>query len=108
MSTKSFMRREWLHDIINALDRKQYCVALFVDLSKAFDYIDHKLLLGRFKKVAMDDKAIELFKNDPADRPQCVYTYGHKSRFMELSKGVPQGSILGPVLFSVFFMQMTQ
>ncbi len=71
------------NDIINALDRKQHCAALFVDLSKAFDSVDHVLLLGRLSDVGMGDK--EWLRNYLADRTQCVYKDGHKSSFMEIS-----------------------
>lgn len=91
--------------IINALDRKQHCaVDLFVDLSKAFDSVDHELLLGRLSDIGMCDMAIEWFRNYLADRTQCVYTDGHKSSFMEITKEVRQGSILPPVFFCLIFI----
>lgn len=57
------------NDIINALDRKQHCAFLFVDLSKTFDSVDHQSLLSRLNDIGIGDKAIEQFKNYLAERP---------------------------------------
>ena len=91
-----------VNDIAYALDNKQDCVALFIDLSKAFDSVDHALLLNRLAEIGLDRKACKWFKNYLSDRSQAVVADGHKSEFLNISKGVPQGSILAPVLFTLF------
>lgn len=83
--------------IINALDKKQHCAALFVDL--LFDSVDHKLLLARLRNIGLSEGAVNWLRNYFSDRTQCVYTDNHKCSFLEINIGVPQGSILAPVLF---------
>lgn len=82
------------------MDKKQHCTALFVDLSKAFDSVDHELLLKRLINIGIGNTAINCF-NYLTERTQCVSIDGLKSDFSEISKGVPQGSILAPFLFSI-------
>lgn len=90
------------NDIINTLDKKQHCAALFIDLSKAFDSVDHALLLTRLSSIGLSHRAVGWFRNYITNRTQCVNTEGHQSSFLEINKGVPQGSILAPALFSIF------
>uniref|UniRef100_A0A8C2Q2T0 ribonuclease H n=1 Tax=Cyprinus carpio TaxID=7962 RepID=A0A8C2Q2T0_CYPCA len=89
-------------DIVSAIDCKESCAALFIHLSKAFDTVDHAILLKRLSKIGMSDNAIERFKNYLSSRYQCVTCEGIKSGEAELMVGVPQGSILGPLLFTIY------
>ena len=91
-----------INDIVHALDNKQDCVALFIDLSKAFDSVNHVLLLKRLAEIGLDHKSCNWFKNYLSGRSQAVVADGHTSTFLNLSKGVPQGSILAPILFTLF------
>ena len=86
-----------LNDIASALDSKQDCAALFIDLTKAFD---HSRLLQRLHAIGFDVKSLNWFKNDLTGRCQAIVADGYQSDFICLSKGVPQGSILGPLLFT--------
>ena len=90
------------NDLIVALDRKQDCAALFLDLSKVFDSVDHELLLNKLRNAGFGPKAVKWLRNYYIVRTQCVHAEGHKSDFLEITKGVLQGSILGPILFSTF------
>lgn len=74
------------NDIIGALDKKQHAAALFVDLSKAFDSVDHGLLLTKLRSVGLSEKAVAWFQNYFVDRTQCVYAEGYKSDFLEITK----------------------
>ncbi len=91
-----------VNDIIEALDGRKYCAALFIDLSKAFDTVDHVILADRLHKMGLSDQAVNWFSNYLSGRTQCVLAAGSSSSFFLVLKGVPQGSILGPLLFTIY------
>lgn len=76
--------------------------ALFLDLSKAFDTLDHDILLNKLKYYGIKDNALDLFQSYLSRRKQFVEFEGYKSQLMALKTGVPQGSILGPLLFIIY------
>lgn len=96
------------NDLITALDRRQHCAALFVDLTKAFDLVDHALLLQRLKSIGLGNSALSWFKNYLSDRTQCVVVDNYTSSIVRVRKGVPQGSLLAPLLFSIFINELGQ
>ena len=73
-----------------------------LDLSKAFDLVNHRLLLEKLKLYKFDDHSISWFSSYLNDRTQCVYIKETKSSPGQISSGVPQGSILGPLLFLLY------
>ena len=87
------------------LDNKQHVIAIFLDLSKAFDTIDHEILLLKLEKYGFSKSALELMKNYLSNRQSTVNFYGKFSTRETLRTGVPQGSILGPLLFIIFYKQ---
>uniref|UniRef100_A0A8C7JFN7 Reverse transcriptase domain-containing protein n=1 Tax=Oncorhynchus kisutch TaxID=8019 RepID=A0A8C7JFN7_ONCKI len=88
-----------LNDIITAIDKRQYCAAVFIDLAKAFDSVNHHILIS---SLGFSDDCLAWFTNYFADIVQCVKSEGMLSGPLAVSMGVPQGSILGPTLFSVY------
>uniref|UniRef100_A0A673YYA6 Reverse transcriptase domain-containing protein n=1 Tax=Salmo trutta TaxID=8032 RepID=A0A673YYA6_SALTR len=91
-----------LNDIITAIDKRQYCAAVFIDLSKAFDSVNHHILIGRLNILGFSNDCLNWFTNYFPDGVQCVKSDGLLSGPLAVSMGVPQGSILGPTLFSVY------
>uniref|UniRef100_A0A8C7SC08 Reverse transcriptase domain-containing protein n=1 Tax=Oncorhynchus mykiss TaxID=8022 RepID=A0A8C7SC08_ONCMY len=90
-----------LNDILTAIDKKHYCAAVFIDLAKAFDSVNHHILIGRLDSLGFSNDCLAWFTNYFSDRVQCVKSEGLLSGPLAVSMGVPQGSILGPTLFSV-------
>uniref|UniRef100_A0A4W5RX09 Reverse transcriptase domain-containing protein n=1 Tax=Hucho hucho TaxID=62062 RepID=A0A4W5RX09_9TELE len=91
-----------LNDIITAIDKRHYCAAIFIDLAKAFDSVNHHILIGRLNSFGFSNDCLAWFTNNFSDRVQCVKSEGLLSGPLAVSIGVPQGSILGPTLFSVY------
>ena len=74
---------------------------VFLDLKKAFDLIDHQILLKKMKTYQLSDNAIQFFKSYISQRKQKVFVAGHYSPEGSVKVGVPQGSVLGLLLFSI-------
>uniref|UniRef100_A0A8C7MH49 Reverse transcriptase domain-containing protein n=1 Tax=Oncorhynchus kisutch TaxID=8019 RepID=A0A8C7MH49_ONCKI len=91
-----------LNDIITAIDKRQYCAAVFIDLAKAFDSVNHHILIGRLNRLGFSNDCHAWFTNYFSDRIQCVKSEGLLIGPLAVSMGVPQGSTLGPTLFSVY------
>ena len=75
---------------------------LFVDLKKAFDTIDHEILLGILNRYGFSNQTVELFRNYLSGRTQITVINNVSSGSCEITCGVPQGSILGPLLFLLY------
>ena len=93
---------ELIDRIINCMDNKEIPLAIFLDLSKAFDTIDHKILLHKLKYYGIIGKSLALVENYLSDRKQSVIINDTKSSLLPIKIGVPQGSILGPLLFIIY------
>ena len=75
---------------------------VFLDLKKAFDTINHNLLLTKMSFFYFSTEAVHWFASYLQARVQCVKVDQEKSSIMNIKMGIPQGSILGPLLFSLF------
>ena len=90
------------HEIYKAFDKSQEIQAVFLDISRAFDRVWHKGLLFKLKRIGIEDEVINILSSFLADRKQRVVIDGTSSEWTSIESGVPQGSILGPILFLVY------
>ena len=91
-----------LEQITAALDRKEIPLAIYIDLSKAFDSLDHDILLRKLEYYGIRGVLHSWFENYLNCRSQYTSFKGTNSDILPISCGVPQGSILGPLLFLIY------
>ncbi|MCG8113681.1 MAG: reverse transcriptase domain-containing protein [Candidatus Thiodiazotropha taylori] len=90
------------HTFCEALDSGKEVRAVFCDISKAFDRVWHAGLLYKLEAAGVTENVLKWFENYLSDRRQCVVLPGTSSEWVYIRAGVPQGSILGPLLFLLF------
>ena len=90
------------NDILRAMDDSKATVLVLLDLSAAFDTVDHTFLLERLKQFGISGTAESWFKSYLEDRAQKVHLHGSSSASSSLRFGVPQGSVLGPIVFTIY------
>ena len=88
--------------ISNNLDNGKVPFSIFLDLSKAFHTFDHTIITKKLKHYVIKGCAMKLVKNYLSNRKQYVELNSVKSEMSEIKTGVPQGSILGPLLFIIY------
>ena len=93
---------EVLNQIHRLTDEKKHCAIVSLDLSKAFDSINHQLLLNKLIKLNLSDTAIKWIHSYLSNRKQKTKFENHVSTEEVVKSGVPQGSIIGPLLFLAF------
>ena len=92
-----------LQDSISAaIDRNEYSLGVFIDISKAFDTVNHDILLSKLENIGIRGVALDWFQSYLSNRYQQVLCNGSLSTLRLIKHGVPQGSILGPLLFLLF------
>ena len=84
------------------LDKGFVAETVLMDLSKAFDCVPHDLLIAKLDAYGFDRKSLIFFYSYLKRRKQCLNLNNIQSIFKTLLSGVPQGSILGPLLFNIF------
>ena len=88
--------------VAHALDSSSHMVGILLDFSKAFDTINHDILLHKLSNYGIRGKALGWFRSYLSDRKQFVFIDGHTSELQHVNCGVPQGSLLGPLLFIIY------
>ena len=89
-------------DIRHSLDSGNFSCGVFIDLQKAFDTVDHNILLAKLEHYGVRGTTNEWFKSYLSKRKQFVSINGFISENVEMNYGVPQGSVLGPLLFLIY------
>jgi Reverse transcriptase (RNA-dependent DNA polymerase) len=91
------------NDLLMATDKKLVSLLVLLDFSKAFDSVNHHLLCSKLSdQFGFATSAVRLIMSYLSDRSQCVWADGSASNVLSVTSGVVQGSVLGPLLFSMF------
>ena len=88
--------------IKESIDKGKYGCGVFIDLKKAFDTVNHKILLTKLEHYGVRGSLLQWFQPYLTDRKQFVYFNGESSELKNIICGVPQGSVLGPLLFLIY------
>ena len=92
--------------ISNNLDVKKHTCIILLDLRKAFDTVNHSILLQKLEKYGIRGNVLQFFQSYLSKRLQFVFVNSYKSHEKEVKCGIPQGSNLGPILFSLYVNYM--
>ena len=99
---------ELIDRVMHSLDSRDSHISIFADISKAFDCIDHAILLSKLAHYGLEGKSVALFSSYLSDRYQFVKINNVASDSTLIDIGVPQGSILGPLLFTIYINDIAQ
>lgn len=88
--------------ILKNIESKTFVLGIFIDFTKAFDYLSRDLLLDKLSSYGIRGQSLQLIKSYLSHRFQFVKNNGYSSTLLHTRNGVPQGSVLGPFLFNVY------
>ena len=91
--------------VLESMDEGKVTGLLFIDISKAFDSLNHKVLLRKLEHLGLSERSLRWFRSYLTDRKQSVLINGELSEPHTITLGVPQGSILGPLLKGLLWQQ---
>ena len=93
---------EVIDRLLNQLNKQKIPINLYLDLAKAFDSFNHDILLDKLKYYSVQNKVKDLLESYLSNRKQFVQIGEIVSKIKPISMGVPQGSVIGPLLFNIF------
>ena len=93
---------ELIDKLSRSIDNRQLTLGVFVDLAKAFDIVNHQVLLAKIEHYGIRGTALNWFRSYLTNRKQFVLINNFNSELKNINCGVPQGSILGPILFLLY------
>lgn len=91
-----------VNTVIHGFENKLYTGSTFCDLSRAFDCVSHPILISKLKIYGFDKNSLKLLESFLHDRKQITYYQNQISKLSSIEYGVPQGSVLGPLLFVIY------
>ena len=101
-NSTTFALIEITEKIKETIDNKKYGCGIFIDLRKAFDNVNHDILLKKLEHYGIRGNALKWFRSYLPNRKQYVSLNGECSESKHITCGVPQGSCLGPLLFLIY------
>ena len=101
-NSTSFALIQITERIKETIENKKFGCGIFIDLRKAFDTVNHEILLSKLDHYGIRGTALLWFKSYLSNRKQYVFHNGESSKLQFINYGVPQGSVLGPLLFLLY------
>ena len=91
-----------IDSIYDSFNQNKYTLGVFIDLSKAFDTVDHNILIDKLNSCGIKNNSLKWFSSYLSNRKQFIQTGAIKTSSLDIICGVPQGSILGSLLFIIY------